>query len=251
MNTNLLICRKVFREEFIYNDYTPQDHIFALVESGSFFANGQSVGENDAFLFERGKRYKRYVEAPLTMYLFRFDSQNGSVAEGKWKFKDIHRIQSTLRLLDAVRADSFIDHFSYFVSLFNDIITQYNIENYIAIKKQAISDPQIAATASYMQENIGKLHALPELADQCGLSYVQFSRRFKTAMGRTPIEYMKGLKLQKAKQLLTDTELPIKRIAYECGFDNEYYFSSFFKKNCNLSPSNFRIISKSLVSEGK
>ena len=40
--------------------------------------------------------------------------------------------------------------------------------------------------------------------------------------------------------LLTDTDLLIKEIAYACGFENEYYFSNFFKKHTTLSPSAFR-----------
>lgn len=246
MNTNLFICIKVFRNEFMQNDYTPQDYVLALVESGSFSANGQTVGENEAFLFEKGKRYRRYVETPLTMYLFRFDCQNCTIAEGKLKFKDTQRIQSTIKLLDAIHTDSVSEHFSYSVSLFNDIITQYGVEHYIYLKEKELSDKLIAAAAKYMQENIRKITALSDIADKYNLSYVQFSRRFKTALGVTPVEYMKNIKIKKAKQLLFDTGISIKRVAYECGFNNEYYFSNFFKKNCNISPSNYRKISKNI-----
>jgi AraC-like DNA-binding protein len=46
--------------------------------------------------------------------------------------------------------------------------------------------------------------------------------------------------MQKAKELLTGSSLQIKEIANACGFENEYYFSNFFKKHIKMSPSDFR-----------
>ena len=79
------------------------------------------------------------------------------------------------------------------------------------------------------------------------MSYVQFSRRFKSAVGMTPQDYVTNLRLKKAKVLLGETDLSVGQIATSCGFGNEYYFSNFFKKHNNLSPSEFRAMIKSRI----
>lgn len=91
-----------------------------------------------------------------------------------------------------------------------------------------------------IQRNCGTDIRLPDVASKVHLSYVQFARRFRQATGLTPFEYMTAIRIEKAKQLLSDTHLTLHQIAVECGFDNQYYFSSFFKKHCGMSPSEFR-----------
>lgn len=93
-----------------------------------------------------------------------------------------------------------------------------------------------------IKSNLHNKLNLAELAAKYYLSYVQFSRRFKIVTGATPQEYVNGLRLDKAKTLLTDTELPIKQVAQACGFGTEYYFSNFFRKYCRMSPTQYRIM---------
>ena len=57
------------------------------------------------------------------------------------------------------------------------------------------------------------------------------NRKVKEPVVMYPSEYMANLRMEKAKKLLVDSELLIREIAVTCGFENEYYFSNFFKKN--------------------
>lgn len=56
----------------------------------------------------------------------------------------------------------------------------------------------------------------------------------------TPFEYTARLKIKRAEELLVNTNLAIKDISGVCGFENEYYFSNFFKKRKGVSPTKFR-----------
>ena len=56
----------------------------------------------------------------------------------------------------------------------------------------------------------------------------------------TPSNYIALLRIQKAKEMLSNTELPIKEVAAACGFEDAYYFSNFFKKQFGISPTSFR-----------
>jgi transcriptional regulator GlxA family with amidase domain len=81
---------------------------------------------------------------------------------------------------------------------------------------------------------------LSDIGKKTGLSYVQFLRRFQVYTGMTPTDYVTALRLQKAKTLLVDTDMLVREVSAVCGFENEYYFSNFFKKHVKMSPSDFR-----------
>ena len=78
------------------------------------------------------------------------------------------------------------------------------------------------------------------IATNLNISYSKFRKTFKEYTGLAPSQYMQELKMQKAKELLTNTNKAIKEIAYETGFENQEYFFSAFKNNCNMTPTSYR-----------
>lgn len=91
-----------------------------------------------------------------------------------------------------------------------------------------------------MGENIHKDIDVKEIASKLGTSYSWFRKFFKEYTGYAPAQYFQELKLRKAKELLTETNLPIKEIAYELNFSSIEYFLSFFKQRVNITPSEYR-----------
>ena len=81
---------------------------------------------------------------------------------------------------------------------------------------------------------------MSEIAERVGLTPVALLRRFRRAFGQTPSEYLIGLRIRLAERLLCETDLPLAAIAAECGYENEYYFSTSFKKNVGVSPGSYR-----------
>lgn len=253
MDPALLVCKSVYRDAFQKEDYTGEDDIFALVESGSFVfdsGNGvQTVGPLEGVNFRRGIRYHRRITSPARMYLFRYRSREDILGSEKVVFQDQNRIQSTLQLLQL--SDNLVqqDDFACKQTLFSDLVNQYQLEK--AAEKQAPlnTDGVILSAISYIRDNLHQKLKLAQLADQYFLSYVQFSRRFKKATGATPQEYVAFLRLKKAKQLLTETNMKIEDIAESCGFSNAYYFSNFFRMHCQLSPSRYRTLVQTIEAE--
>ena len=250
MDPTLLVCKKIYQKAFNNEDYTGKDDIFALVESGSFtFDNGngiQTVGPLEGVNFQRGVRYHRYITCQARMYLFRFHAKEDIFGSGKVVFQDKARIQSTLRLLQL--SDSLVqqDDFLCKQTLFSDLVNQFRLEKAAKYQMLLNSDEVILAAVTYIRNNLHTKLNLDWLADQHFLSYIQFSRRFKKATGATPQEYVVGLRLKKAKQLLSDTDMMIQNIASACGFSNAYYFSNFFQKHCQLSPTQYRALVKAV-----
>ena len=241
METKLAVCLRLRREKFIHEIYLPSDDIFALVVEGGFnFSSGNktyTVGPYEAALFKKGVLYTRCVTDPVTMYLFRYKSDASLFLTEKVTFLDNERIRSTVRLLEKLDEGVLADDFEYRTRIFSDIVTQYEIEKGASssLRKDPI-DKALAAMISSLHQKV----YLPEISKVSGLSYTQFARRFKERTGLTPSDYMANLKLEKAKKLLSDSELLIREIAPVCGFENEYYFSNFFKKMTGISPKEYR-----------
>lgn len=91
-----------------------------------------------------------------------------------------------------------------------------------------------------MNENIHRQINIQGIATNMGTSYSWFRKEFKEYTGFAPAQYFQELKLRKAKELLTGTNLSIKEVAYELDFSSYEYFLSFFKKKVGVTPSEYR-----------
>lgn len=236
----LIAALSAVRKKFIMEDFLGTNHILALVESGSFSVESENgsftVQAGEGALFRKNTLYHRKIITPVKMHLFRFETDRDLFMQDHILFRDKERIFSTLRLLRDLDGGIHKDDFERRRHLFADIVLQYELENGIA----PMQDPVIENAMLAMKRRFHTSVDLPKIAAATGLSYVQFLRRFKACSGLSPSEYVASLRLQKAKDMLLGTDLQIKEIAYACGFENEYYFSNFFKKHTGLSPSAFR-----------
>jgi len=72
------------------------------------------------------------------------------------------------------------------------------------------------------------------------MSKFAFVRKFRRLRGRTPMEELRLLRLDRARTLLLTTSLPVKAIAPEVGIGDEYQLSKLFRRHFNLAPSQLR-----------
>ncbi len=79
-----------------------------------------------------------------------------------------------------------------------------------------------------------------EVAERLNMSYSNFRKIFKEYTGFAPFQYIQELKIQKSKELLTNTMIPIKEIAYLMGFENQEYFFTSFRKKTQTTPLEYR-----------
>ncbi|MFB9329444.1 helix-turn-helix domain-containing protein [Paenibacillus aurantiacus] len=92
---------------------------------------------------------------------------------------------------------------------------------------------------AYMSDHYHEALSIDLLAQLAGLSPNYFGEAFKKATGRSVMDYLTGLRIGRAKQLIRETDLYMREIARSVGYSDEYYFSRKFKKEVGLSPSAF------------
>lgn len=103
---------------------------------------------------------------------------------------------------------------------------------------------RVTIARDYAQAMYGDSVTLEKLAQVSCLSPNHLLRSFKQMFGISPIQYVNQVRLQKAKQLLLHTSIPIQEICNEVGYSSIGTFSNHFKKSIGLAPTYFRTKSK-------
>lgn len=97
----------------------------------------------------------------------------------------------------------------------------------------------ISRAMEYAQKNFATVTAA-EAARHCGMSYSYFSRIFKKYMKNSFNEYINFIRITEAKRLLVCTDMDVTSVAMETGFATSSYFIERFKKECGITPKQFR-----------
>lgn len=99
---------------------------------------------------------------------------------------------------------------------------------------------EIDAAVQYFHSNYYKPISIEEYAASHNMSVSWFIRSFKEYTNATPAQYILSLRISNARTLLESTSCNISEISNIIGYDNPLYFSRLFKKQCGMSPSEFR-----------
>ena len=101
-------------------------------------------------------------------------------------------------------------------------------------------DEGIIEVQQWMQTHFYQSFDLSSLSELANMSSRHFSRRFKTAVGKSPFAYINDLKINAAKELLRETNLLHQEIADQLGYTDGGYFSRCFKQSTKLTPGEYR-----------
>lgn len=93
---------------------------------------------------------------------------------------------------------------------------------------------------NYMQENIDKTITINDLTKIAHTERTYLIKKFKKIYEVPPLTYFSNMKYHKTVELLIDSNLTIEKISHTLGITDVSYFSRWFKKNCNMSPTEFR-----------
>lgn len=99
---------------------------------------------------------------------------------------------------------------------------------------------RINEVCRYMYENCEKIETISSLAQICHLSESRFSHLFSEITGTSPKNYLVRVRIEKAKEMLMNTDLSVGRISEAVGLHDQNYFSRVFKRFTNMSPTEYR-----------
>lgn len=102
------------------------------------------------------------------------------------------------------------------------------------------TDGRVRRVLRLIATDLAAPHTVDTLAHAVDLSPSRFSTIFRREVGISPQRYLEELRLERARQLLEVTDLPIQRVSEEVGFASPFYFSTRFRRRYGTSPRGFR-----------
>lgn len=213
--------------------------IFCLERGEYEYSIGDLAGVSrpgEAVICPPGMSFHRRVIEPVDLHVMRFNLPTGTMPDAeKFRFRDFGRIKQDF----AAIGQSGIKH------IFTPSERHYLLDVWYTIQSERESrpkqyDPLMESVRLELCSKVSERFPMSELAAKVGLTPVALLRRFRKAFGQTPGEYLIEQRIRLAERLLCETDLPLAAIAAECGYENEYYFSTSFRKKVGVPPGLYR-----------
>ncbi len=228
------------------------DYLLFYVAKGKehFFLEHERIADAGSFIFfkpfekqkhiyresKTGEFYYVHFNAPCDFDLFGFESSVVYSAEPSSKVCDIfEEIISELQTKQPAYEMLCVSKLFSIISL-------------LVRKTKKESTPQgryfdrISFVIQIMNKEFQDGYTLDEYAKMCNMSKFHFLRVFKNITGSSPLEYRNKIRLDHAKELLSDTNIPINEVGRSVGFSSDTYFCDMFKSKVGMSPSQYRKI---------
>jgi len=104
----------------------------------------------------------------------------------------------------------------------------------------SLDEKLIQKSIDIVEKNIANPDfSVEELSREIGMSRVHLYKKLLSLTGKTPIEFIRVLRLKRAAQLLEKSQLSVAEVAYKVGFNNPKYFARYFKAEFNMYPSEY------------
>ena len=104
----------------------------------------------------------------------------------------------------------------------------------------ALADARVRRAVELMHTDTARPWTLESLARAVGLSRTALAQKFRAALGDTPLNYLRLLRMQQAMRLLTESTRPLDAVATEVGYQDAFSFSKVFKRTVGVAPRDFR-----------
>ncbi len=125
-----------------------------------------------------------------------------------------------------------------------DLISTSHDKGYILSHAQTrasdAGNDKLVAAINFVKENLHKPVYLQQVAALACMTPPSFSRYFKQRMKKNFSSFLTELRVEKAKELLLQSNLSVKEVAYSCGYDSLAHFYKLFKSHTSVSPAKYK-----------
>ena len=227
-----------------------------------YITNGQGIFESESFSQAKVKAGTLIILFPNEKHRYKPDSNTG------W---DEYWVGIKGVIIDNLLSAGYLspDNPCHYIGFNDGIISLYNliiektkqersgyqpfisgivlhlIGNCHSIIKQSIvenSEEEVIIDRARLlfRSNINNAYSPEQAAKELNVGYSWFRKRFKSYTGLSPGQYYLQLKIEKAKDLLTNSNMRIKEISIELNFDSTLYFYKMFKEKTGFNPTDYR-----------
>ena len=222
----------IFRERFERENGVHLADSVLIPLTGEFeYTTGHSAGRILPYMpviFKKGEKFIKKIVEPMSGIWVNAIRLPQPAPNGSWQ--DYARLKQSVQYLEqAVKTnapDAVIAHFV-------DDILLFDMEN-------GAAEAEKLQCAAYIDGHFSEELSLSLLAERFGYSKQALITKFKKHFAMTPVEYITDVRMKNAQKLLQNTQKTVGEIAFLCGYENAYYFSSVFKKHIGVSPQCFR-----------
>ena len=129
----------------------------------------------------------------------------------------------------------------YVLLLFRMLCTEKTRLEPVSVSALTIRQVNFAKEAEkLLTVNLARRESITEIANQLGVGASSLKNWFRSVFGKSISEYMRDLRIQEAKRLLSDSALSIADISARVGYENQAKFTAMFHKYCGCTPSTYR-----------
>lgn len=218
-------------------------HGFALHPFGSktycFWDDEKEImlDEGSIIYMPKGSSYNVMSEKDCICYAINFDLAEDLFCEPfKFNPKDGSKMLRLFKEAEKAWSTKSVGYMEKCFAILSEIISVMKSEIaacYISGSQRNLIEPAIKYISEhYASERI----VVSELSELCGISEVYLRRIFISVLGKTPITYIKHLRLERGYDLILSGEYSVSSAAVDCGFSDECYFSREFKKLYGFPP---------------
>ncbi len=121
-----------------------------------------------------------------------------------------------------------------------DIHPEQSVSKLVFDGQKYHKDQQVLEAQNWIEANFSANFLIEEVAHKFGMSLRNFARRFKSATGDTPVQYLQRIRVEVAKDLLKNDSLSIEQISFRVGYEDVSFFCRIFRRLTSFPPSSFR-----------
>jgi AraC-like DNA-binding protein len=151
--------------------------------------------------------------------------------------------EQSLRRFQRIRDSSGLPRFIEFLTLLGELAQTSDYQLLSTVPMQSSDDDvalaRISSAINYIVHNYSSQFSLKQLAEQVDMPERTFSRFFRSATGNSFTDFVNRLRINKACQLLMETERYVSNICYEAGFNNVANFNRRFLELKGMTPKEF------------
>ncbi|MDG5789546.1 AraC family transcriptional regulator [Evansella sp. AB-P1] len=208
------------------------------------------------FFLKPNMECERYSDSkePLEYFFVRFTYAIAHVERENWKLEKGENVEFPLsgmyKLQNPPQVINLFEQIYYLRKrrgaivamkrklLFNELLLTI-IQDFRSQKVTGNTTNAIDTTIEYLISHYNEKITVHSLAQQAGMSVSHYSRLFKKFIGYSPMDYLRHVRMDRAKELIVLSEYKLKAIAQSVGYHDEFYFSRTFKKVVGMSPTEF------------